>query len=53
MSAAAKAEATADRHSVLAVPGMHCAGCMGKVERGLAALPGVSEARVYRSVSIP
>ena len=22
-------------HSVLAVPGMHCAGCMSKVERAL------------------
>ncbi|MEO0032636.1 MAG: cadmium-translocating P-type ATPase [Pseudomonadota bacterium] len=32
-------------HSVLAVPGMHCAGCMGKVERGLSALEGVSSAR--------
>ena len=36
-------------HTVLAVPAMHCAGCMGKVERGLAALPGVSEARVNLS----
>ena len=35
--------------TVLAVPGMHCAGCMSKVERGLAALPGVSEARVNLS----
>ena len=35
------------RHeSLLAVPAMHCAGCMGKVERGLAALPGVAMARV-------
>lgn len=33
-------------HTVLAVPGMHCAGCMSKVERGLQALPGVSQARV-------
>lgn len=32
-------------HSVLAVPGMHCAGCMGKVERGLRALDGVTAAR--------
>ena len=35
--------------TVLAVPGMHCAGCMGKVERGLAAVSGVSEARVNLS----
>ena len=36
-------------HTMLAVPAMHCAGCMGKVERGLAALPGVAEARVNLS----
>ncbi|GFM27976.1 heavy metal translocating P-type ATPase [Novosphingobium sp. PY1] len=28
------------------VPGMRCAGCIGKVERGLAAVPGVAAARV-------
>lgn len=42
-------------HTTLSVPGMHCAGCMGKVERGLAALPGVAEARVNlsaRTVSV-
>jgi P-type Cu2+ transporter len=32
--------------TVLVVPGMHCAGCMAKVERGLGGLPGVSAARV-------
>lgn len=32
--------------TVLVVPGMHCAGCMGKVERGLAAVQGVQSARV-------
>ena len=32
--------------TVLVVPGMHCAGCMSKVERGLTALPGVNTARV-------
>ena len=31
--------------TVLAVPGMHCAGCMGKVERALGAVPGVASAR--------
>ncbi|MCC6924571.1 heavy metal translocating P-type ATPase [Novosphingobium sp.] len=30
----------------MVVPGMHCAGCMAKVERALAALDGVEEARV-------
>ena len=42
-------------HTLLAVPGMHCAGCMGKVERGLCAVPGVSSARVNlssRTVSV-
>lgn len=32
--------------TVLVVPGMHCAGCMAKVERGLNAVEGVSAARV-------
>lgn len=32
--------------TVLIVPGMHCAGCMAKVERGLGELPGVASARV-------
>ena len=32
--------------TVLVVPAMHCAGCMGKVERALAAVPGVGTARV-------
>lgn len=35
--------------TVLTVPGMHCAGCMSKVERALVAMPGVSEARVNLS----
>ncbi|WP_340589160.1 heavy metal translocating P-type ATPase [Erythrobacter alti] len=30
----------------LAVPGMHCAGCMSKVESALAQVPGVLSARV-------
>ena len=37
--------AAATSRSVLAVPTMHCAGCMGKVERALAAVPGVASAR--------
>ncbi len=32
--------------SVLAVPGAHCAGCMSKIERGLAAVPQIASARV-------
>ena len=39
-----------DEHvSVLAVPGMHCAGCMSKVERGLLGHDGVIAARVNLS----
>lgn len=32
--------------TVLVVPGMHCAGCMGKVERAFGGLAGVHSARV-------
>ncbi|WP_408588944.1 heavy metal translocating P-type ATPase [Novosphingobium sp.] len=42
-------------HSVLSVPSMHCAGCMGKVERSLSALDGVVSARANltaRSVDV-
>lgn len=47
MTAAARQPGeTAPETTVLVVPGMHCAGCMAKVERGLAAVPGVSSARV-------
>ncbi|BEV00629.1 cadmium-translocating P-type ATPase [Novosphingobium olei] len=48
MTAAARriaGEAAFELHSVFSVPGMHCAGCMGKVERSLAAVEGVSSAR--------
>jgi Cu2+-exporting ATPase len=34
---------------VLVVPAMHCAGCMGKVERGLGEVAGVASARVNLS----
>ncbi|MDI1297175.1 MAG: cation transporter, partial [bacterium] len=36
-------------HSLFAVPGMHCAGCIAKVERGLANVPGIVAARVNYS----
>ncbi|NKJ44606.1 Cu2+-exporting ATPase [Novosphingobium sp. SG720] len=42
-------------HTALNVPAMHCAGCMGKVERALAAVPGVAHARANltaRSVGV-
>ena len=32
-------------HTVLAVPAMHCAGCMGKVERAFGKVEGVHSAR--------
>lgn len=54
MSAAPQVAPVQER-TVLVVPGMHCAGCMAKVERGLAGLPGVSAARVNltaRQVSV-
>ena len=54
MSALAEATPTGCR-SVLAVPGMRCAGCMSKVERGLKGVPGVNDARVNlsaRTVSV-
>ncbi len=36
-------------HSIFAVPGMHCAGCIAKVEHGLTQVPGVVSARVNYS----
>ncbi|MFV0645639.1 MAG: heavy metal translocating P-type ATPase [Sphingomonadaceae bacterium] len=42
-------EDNTSRKSILAVPGMHCAGCMSKVERRLSAMPGVTLARVNLS----
>lgn len=41
--------------SVLSVPGMHCAGCMAKVERAFGDVPGVKAARANltaRSVEV-
>lgn len=37
------------QETVLAVPAMHCAGCMSKIERGLANIDGISTARVNLS----
>lgn len=49
MNAPARIAGEALEQTVLVVPGMHCAGCMGKVERALGALPGVTSARVNLS----
>ncbi|WP_421837848.1 heavy metal translocating P-type ATPase [Novosphingobium sp.] len=45
MNAVSARLAPAISRTVLAVPGMHCAGCMGKIERALGAVPGVASAR--------
>ena len=45
-SAAPQTQPEAAQTTTLVVPGMHCASCMGKVERALSALPGVHSARV-------
>ena len=49
MTAPARIAAKEAQVTVLVVPGMHCAGCMGKVERALQGLPGVASARVNLS----
>ena len=46
MSSRPRPAAPPEAETVLTVPAMHCAGCMAKIERGLAAVPGVTEARV-------
>ncbi len=46
MTATGRQNADGAAETVLVVPGMHCAGCMAKVERGLADVPGVTAARV-------
>ena len=44
---ATQCEAVAPRgHLDLLVPGARCAACMGKIERGLLALPEVTSARL-------
>ena len=35
--------------TVLAVPGMHCAGCISKIERGMGEVAGIASARVNLS----
>lgn len=46
VDAAVEAQVIADPNVVLSVPSLHCAACIGTVERGLLALDGVSDARV-------
>ncbi|NCO86080.1 MAG: cadmium-translocating P-type ATPase [Rhodobacterales bacterium] len=47
---AGKQAAHAAEVTVLALPGVHCAGCISTVERGLIARTGVAEARVNLSL---
>jgi Cu2+-exporting ATPase len=49
-AAQAKGAAAAEDEIVLAVPGVHCATCITTLEDGLAALPGLREARVNLSL---
>ncbi|QZP07175.1 heavy metal translocating P-type ATPase [Caenibius sp. WL] len=49
MSAATGIRPEPLQETVLAVPGMHCAGCISKIERGMKDLPGVATARVNLS----
>ena len=48
MTAQSRIAATgvAAAHSVFAVPGMRCAACISKIERGLGEIPGIIAARV-------
>ncbi|PWE32263.1 cadmium-translocating P-type ATPase [Maritimibacter sp. 55A14] len=39
-------DGAAEGRLMLSLPGIHCAGCISGVERGLKAVPGVREARV-------
>jgi Cu2+-exporting ATPase len=45
-----QASEAASRNHVLHVPGMHCAGCMAKIERQINALDAVTAARVNLSL---
>jgi Cu2+-exporting ATPase len=49
MTAPARLDAQESEETILAVPGMHCAGCISKIERGLDGRPGIASARVNLS----
>jgi len=49
MNVQARAQGPETAETVLAVPGMHCAGCMAKIERGLEGRPGIETCRVNLS----
>ena len=46
VDAAVEAQVVEDPNVVLSVPSLHCAACIGTVERGLLAVQGVADARV-------
>lgn len=46
MTAQGKVEGSAVARSIFAVPGVHCASCISKLERGLADVPGIAASRV-------
>jgi len=46
MAATAGPSSDAVKRQMLAIEGMHCAACVGRVEKALSAVPGVSAARV-------
>ena len=49
MNVEARAHEPEAAETILAVPGMHCAGCMAKIERGLDGRPGILSSRVNLS----
>ena len=49
MTALAHGAPLEGEETILAVPGMHCAGCISKIERGLDGRPGIFSARVNLS----
>jgi Cu2+-exporting ATPase len=46
MSREARLAGVPAERTLFAVPGVHCAGCIAKIEKGLAGLPGIVSARV-------
>lgn len=46
MTAVSAVEGAPLESTLLSVPGIHCAGCISKIERGLAGAPGIVSARV-------
>ncbi len=45
-ASSAQSQSGAQSQTLFAIPGMHCAGCISKIENGLSQVPGITEARV-------